>query len=92
MWYTKYMEDILKQDIFFFITTVSVVVLTILLVIAAVYIIKIVKDIKFITRKAKDESELLSEDLKELRQNVRTEGAKMKHFAKFLTNIYKRHK
>jgi hypothetical protein len=86
------MEDLMKQDIFFFITSIAVVVLTALVATAFYYILKILNDIKYIANKAKTESDLLAEDLHELRSNVKTEGAKLKHFASFFTSIYKRNK
>jgi uncharacterized protein YoxC len=76
-----------KQDIFFLITSIAVAVLTILLAVLAVYLIKVFKDIKYITKKAKSEADLITEDIHELRQNVRQEGAKVAHLAKFLTKL-----
>lgn len=84
------MTEFLQMDVFFFITSAFVVVLVVLLVIAGVYVTKILRDIKYITRKAKSETELLSQDIDELRTNVRKEGAKIKHFGKFFSSIYKR--
>lgn len=86
------MESLMKQDIFFFITAIAVVVLTVLLAIAFWYILKILRDVKYIAGKAKTESELLANDLHELRDNVKREGAKVKHFGSFISNIYKRNK
>jgi len=45
------MESILKADIFFFITSISVCITTVVLVIAGYYVIKILKDIEKITKK-----------------------------------------
>lgn len=84
------MTDFLKQDIFFFVTTVVTIVVGILLAILMVYIIKIARDIKYITSRAKEEADLISEDLSELRQNVREKGAKMKYFLSFFNNLGKK--
>lgn len=86
------MNEFYKMDVFFFVTTVVVVVLALLLAILTVYIIKIVKDIKYITKKAKAEADLISQDLSDLRENMRSKGGKFKHFASFFYNIYKNHK
>lgn len=40
-------ENILKSDIFFFVTTIAVVVVTLLSVVVSVYAIKILRDIRF---------------------------------------------
>lgn len=86
------MNDFLKQDIFFFVTTVAVFILTILAAILIIYIIKISKDIKYITKKAKDEAELISQDLSELRENLKDKGSKLKHFISFFNNLSKKRK
>ena len=86
------MNDFLKQDIFFFVTTIAVVVLAILLAILIIYIIKISKDVKYISNKAKTETDLISNDLSELRQNVKDKGAKLKYFISFFNNLGKKRK
>jgi uncharacterized protein YoxC len=84
------MNDFLKQDIFFFITTIAVVILTILLAVLVAYLIKISKDVKYITNKAKDQAELISEDISNLRSNVKEHGAKLKYFASFFSDLVKK--
>ena len=86
------MDEFLKQDIFFFVTTVVTVILGILLAVLLFYVIKITRDIKYITKKAKDEAGLIAEDLSELRENVKKEGAKLKYFMSFFNNLKKRRK
>ncbi len=56
------------------------------------YLIKILKDIKYISAKAKNQSDLIAEDLQDLRQNVREKGFKVKHFFNFFSRIYKKRK
>lgn len=84
------MNDFLKQDIFFFVTTIAVVILTILLAILIIYIIKISKDVKYISHKAKSEADLISKDLSDLRENVKEKGAKLKYFLSFFNNLRKK--
>ena len=84
------MDQFLKQDIFFFVTTVAVVVLAILLAILIIYIIKISKDVKYISHKAKSEADLISQDLSDLRENVKKKGAKLKYFLSFFNNLRKK--
>ena len=61
------MNTLVKVDIFFFITSVAVVLLTLLLAILIIYIIKISKDVKYISGKAKNEADMISQDLSQLR-------------------------
>jgi MFS-type transporter involved in bile tolerance (Atg22 family) len=83
------MNDFMKQDIFFFVTTIAVVVVGLLLAILIVYLIKISKDVKYISRKAKTEADLISEDISQLRSNMKT-GMKLKHLFTFFNNLRKK--
>lgn len=77
----------MKSEIFFFITSIAVVILTILLGILITYLIRILRNVDNISEKAKDEAGLIKEDIAELRENIKTEGAKVKHFVNFFNNI-----
>ncbi|MDO8575227.1 MAG: hypothetical protein Q7R78_00800 [bacterium] len=83
------MENLIKADIFFFITAIAVVVVTILLVISFYYILKILKNTKDVTDQVKHGSDILSGDLSDLRQNIKAEGVKLKFFTKFFNSIKK---
>jgi hypothetical protein len=86
------MTEFAKMDVFFFVTTIAVVLLALLLAILIIYIIKISRDVKYISQKAKSEADLISQDLSELRENVRDKGAKLKYFASFFNNLGKKKK
>jgi len=81
------MEPILKSEIFFFITSIATVILTILIGIAAAYLIRILRNVDDISKKAKDEAELIKEDVADLRQNIRDEGIKVKSFVNFFNKL-----
>jgi len=82
----------MKSEIFFFITSIAVVILTMLLGVAIAYLIRILRNVDDISTKAKDEAGLIKEDIAELRQNIKTEGAKVKHFTNFFNNLKGRKK
>ena len=86
------MNDFLKQDLFFFVTTVAVVMFAVLGSIAMIYIIQIVKNINYIAKRARQQTDLISEDLDSLRDRVRTEGFRIKHLFNFFMNINKKGK
>jgi 5-bromo-4-chloroindolyl phosphate hydrolysis protein len=81
------MESLMKSDIFFFITSIAVVILTMLLAVAVAYVIKILRNVDDISTKAKDEAGLIKEDIAELRQNLKTEGSKIKYFTNFFNKL-----
>jgi hypothetical protein len=84
------MNDFLKQDIFFFITAVGVGVVTILLGVFLVYVIRIAKTVDHILSRVREETDIITEELAELRRNIRREGVRLKHLAKFVSNIRKK--
>lgn len=86
------MNDFYLMHVFFFITSVSVIVLAILLAVMMAFIIKILVDIKYISNKVKKEADLISEDLSGLRDKIRAGGLRFGYFASFIKNIYKNHK
>lgn len=86
------MDPFYKQDIFFFITTIAVVLLSLILIVVGIFVIKILNDIRYISKKARAEADLISDDLRDLRQEVKMEGFKIKHALGFFTKMFNRHK
>jgi hypothetical protein len=86
------MNDFLKQDIFFFLASILVIILTLVVIVVGFYLIRIVKAVKYISEKAKTESDLISEDISDLRENIKDKGVKLSHLANFVGSVYKRHK
>lgn len=62
------MSEVLHANIFFFITSVAVVVFTILLCVALYYVIKIVQSVRRIVARIEEGSEVIAEDMSELRK------------------------
>jgi len=81
------MTEFAKMDIFFFVATIAVVILTLLAAVLIIYIIKISKDIKYISRRARSEADLIAQDLSDLRQNVKEKGVKIKYLWSFFNNL-----
>lgn len=86
------MNDFSMMHVFFFITSVAVVIFIILLAVVTIFFIKILNDIKYISGKAKKEADLISEDLADLHAKIRAGGARFGYFFGFLKNIFKHHK
>jgi len=81
------MNDFIKQDIFFFITTIAVAIFTLVLSVGIFYVIKILRDIKYITKKARDGADIIGEDLSQLRENVKNKGSNIAFLVNFFKNI-----
>ena len=65
--YTQYMAEVLQANIFFFITSVAVIVFTALLCVALYYVIKILRAVRNIVDRVDTGSETIAEDISQLR-------------------------
>jgi hypothetical protein len=88
------METLIHADIFFFVTTVWVVIVSAIFVYILWNVARIVNDAKHISRKIRDGSDVLSQDLNELRtavrSNVHTKREKIKYLIKYFKHIFAR--
>ena len=66
------MTEVLQTNIFFIITSGAVIIVTLLLIAVLVYILQIIRNVRDMSNKLKEGSELLAEDFKEL--HVRLQG------------------
>jgi len=76
------MQGLLKSDIFFVVTTFAVVFVSVGLVVALFYIIRILKDMKTLSRKARSEGEKILDDVAEFRINTKKRA---EYFAKIFS-------
>jgi len=84
------MNEILNANIFFFVTTIAVVIFVILGIIALYYLILILKNAKDVSQRIEKGSEMIGEDIIELRKNVKTEGFRLVYFITFISNLFKK--
>ena len=75
------MQEFLKMDIFFVVTTFAIILVSVGLVVALIYVIRILKDMKILSRKVKDEGEKVLDDVAEFRRDAKVRG-------KFLTGLF----
>jgi len=67
------MQTFIHADIFFFITTIAVILVTLVSVIILVYIVIILKDVRELSRIIKREGTEIAEDVHTFRQEVKEE-------------------
>lgn len=65
------MESILKSDIFFFITSISVVVISLFLLVALFYFIKILRNFHKISKVLRELSESADMELRDMGHHIR---------------------
>jgi hypothetical protein len=85
------MDTLIHADIFFFVTTIALVVVTIGICIALFYVIKILRDVRAISETARVESKLIAGDVEKLRNNIRVNGLNFPALFRFFRGIF-RHK
>ena len=68
------MQDIIHADIFFFITSIAVVIFTIIAAIVGMYMIGIMRDVRQITRRVRDGVEHVSASAEKIVDDVRNDG------------------
>ena len=73
------MNDFLQMDIFFFVTTVAIVILSLLVAFILYRVYRILTDVEHISHEWSQESDLMRQDIADLRQNVRDNGFKFKN-------------
>ncbi|MDP2704867.1 MAG: hypothetical protein U1D31_01855 [Patescibacteria group bacterium] len=78
------MDAVTRADTFFFVTTVAVVAVALIVVVALWYVIRILADIRGLSKKIKDEGSEVVEDVHSLRVTIKKEGKKT---GDFLTRI-----
>lgn len=66
--------SLLKSDIFFFVTTIVVLVVGALLTVGILYIVSILKIIKSIIEKAKYGADVVVDGIEEAKNNMKEEG------------------
>jgi len=74
IWYTYCMSEVLQANIFFFITSVAVILFTLLLCIALYHVVKILKSIRRVMEKVEAGSEVIAEDLSNIRDYFKEGG------------------
>lgn len=83
-------ESLIHADIFFFISTIALVLISAGIIIALVYGIKILRNVRDISDRVKEESEEALSDIRKFRRALRDEGIKWKHVADLARNFFVR--
>jgi len=82
------MDTLIHADIFFFVTTIAVVIVTVLFTVVLIYLIRVLRQVEEIGKEIKAETVLVREDIKGLRTSVQKEGIKLQAFAEFFKKLF----
>lgn len=86
------MQTLIHADIFFFITSIWVIVISAIVVVILWHAAFIMNDLRHISQKMREEGDLLSNDIHDLRTAIKTEGATVKPIWKYFSNLFERRK
>lgn len=81
------MNSLIQADIFFFITSIAVIVITLAVLVLLVYGIKIARTISHISESVKKQSDEILTDIHQLRERVKSESMKVSTFWKFVSGF-----
>lgn len=81
------MEDILKMDIFFFVTTLVVLVLGVLAGMVLYRLWKILKNVEHISGQVAQESEIIRQDIASLRSDIKEGKGKLMSTLSFFSKL-----
>ncbi len=84
------MNEFLKMDIFFFVTTVAVLALSGVLFFIALKILKILGHVEHIMEIAAEETENIKDDIADLRADIRTRGFGIMSLSRFVSKYTSR--
>lgn len=82
------METLIQADIFFFITSIFVVVLAAGCAVALYFIIPILKDLRYLSEMARKEGDKLAGDIDALRGAVKEEGVRVKSILDYFLDLF----
>jgi hypothetical protein len=78
------METLIHADIFFYITTIAVIIVTVFIAIILFYAVKVARKVDSIATTVEQESKNVVGDIDAIRSKVREEGAKFTGFSSFV--------
>ncbi len=79
------MEDIMKADIFFFVTTIIVVILGIISAVAIIFFVKILSRLNSLSKQVEGEVEDILLDISSFRERIRSIIQKAESFISFFS-------
>jgi membrane protein implicated in regulation of membrane protease activity len=86
------MDEFLKMDIFFFVTTVAVVVLAFFAAYVLWRLQRVLKNIEHVSEQVAIESDIVRQDIAEMRSDIRHGEGRLKSLFGFLAKTEKRTK
>jgi uncharacterized protein YoxC len=84
------METLIHADIFFFVSTIALILISLGVIIAIIYVIKILHNIFHVSEKVKEGSDEILSDIHTLRADVKSQGFRIQYVIGFIKRLFGR--
>jgi len=84
------MNELVHADIFFLVTTAVLIVLAIIFAIGLAYAVSILRDVKYMSKRIREEGDEVIEDIHILREHIKNEGFKLSMIARLVSKFWRR--
>ena len=81
------MDTLVQADIFFFITSIAIALVTIAILIALFFFIQILRDVRYTSKRVREETDRIISDVDDLREFVKKEGKRVINLKKLVGGI-----
>ena len=86
------MDTLVHADIFFFVTTIAVVVIAVAIIVVSFYLVDFLRRARDIAEDVKRETALVREDIHHARMRVKAGGLRLAHLMDFFSGFIKKSK
>jgi len=81
------MNNLIHADVFFFVTTIAVIVVAAVFTVALFYFIGVLKNVRDVSEAIKEETDLIRDDIRAARENMKRDGFKLKHIVSLFSRF-----
>ena len=85
MWYNILMGTLIHADIFFFVTTIAVIIVSVAFAVVAYYLVGVLHRVRDIADEIKAETALVRDDIHHARMRVKAGGLRLAHLLNFFS-------
>ena len=82
------MDTLVQADVFFFITSIAIVLVTIATLMALFLLIQILRDVRYTTKRIREEADRIISDVEGLREFVKKEGKRAFNIKELVSGVF----
>lgn len=82
------MDTLVQADVFFFITSIAIGLITIAVLMALFLLIQILRDVRYTTKRIREEADRIISDVEGLREFVKKEGKRAFNIKELVSGVF----